>query len=74
MKAGRIFNRSGERGSAVFLVVALLAIMVIYLSTNQVRLHHLKRELKLIEAKQVRKFQTPARTRPDTAARGNDGR
>ena len=73
-RAGWVFNKSGgalrtdapyqtrlgERGSATILVLALVAIMMVFLTANQLVLHNLKRELKIIEQKQIKKFQPPA--------------
>ena len=52
-------KRSRERGSATILVFALVAILVVYLNGNQLALHSAKRELRLLEAKQLKKFQGP---------------
>ena len=52
----------GERGSATILVLTLLAILVVYMNSNQLALHTLKRDLRLIEQKQLKKFQPPPRT------------
>lgn len=51
--------RRGERGSATILVFALLAIMVLYMNSNQLALHSLKRDLRVVEQKQLKKFQPP---------------
>ena len=53
-----------QRGSATILVFALLAIMVLYMNSNQLTLRSLQRELRLVEAKQLKKFQAPAKTTP----------
>lgn len=53
-----------QRGSATILVFALLAIMVLYMNSNQLTLRSLQRELRLVEAKQLKKFQAPAKTAP----------
>lgn len=52
-------HRRSERGSATILVFALVAILVVYMNGNQLALHSAKRELRLIEAKQLKKFQAP---------------
>lgn len=52
-------KRPGERGSATILVFALVAILVLYMNGNQLALHSTKRELRLLEAKQLKKFQAP---------------
>ena len=49
----------GERGSATILVLALVAIMMVFLTANQRVLHSLKREVRLIEQQQLKKFQPP---------------
>jgi hypothetical protein len=51
-----------QRGSATILVLALLAILVLYMNSNQLALHTLKRDLRLIDQKQLKKFQPPRRT------------
>lgn len=48
--------RRNERGSAMILVMALLAIMTIYLVSNGVVLNQLRAELKQIEHRQQLKF------------------
>jgi hypothetical protein len=45
--------RSRQAGSAVVVILLLLAIMLIYITANLKALHSLKRELKLIETRQV---------------------
>lgn len=52
--------RRQERGSATILVFALVAILVLYMNGNQLALHSAKRELRLLEQKQLKKFQPPA--------------
>ena len=52
-----------ERGSAVIVVLALLAIITVYVVANSRTLFHLKSELKLIEQQQLKKF-TPAKHCP----------
>ncbi|MGA2866335.1 MAG: hypothetical protein ABSF95_17820 [Verrucomicrobiota bacterium] len=46
-----------ERGSAVIVVLALLAIVFIYIGYNVRTLHYLARELKLVERQQTRRLQ-----------------
>ena len=53
-------TRRGERGSATVLVLALVAMMMAFLTANQLVLHNLKRELRIVEQKQLKKFQPPA--------------
>ena len=57
----------GERGSATILVLALVAIMAVFLTSNQRVLHSLKREVQLVEQKQLKKFQAPT-AKPDAPA------
>lgn len=52
-------KRTRERGSATILVFALIAILVVYMNGNQLALQSAKRELRLLEAKQLKKFQAP---------------
>lgn len=52
-------NPKREAGSATILVFALLAIMVLYMNSNQLALHSLKRDLRVVEQKQLKKFQPP---------------
>lgn len=56
--AARPYRRR-EGGSATILVLALLAIMAVFLTSNQRVLHSLKREVRLVEEKQLKKFQVP---------------
>ena len=48
-------SRQHEQGSAVLVVLALLAVMCLLLASNTVTLNSLKRELRLIEEKQVQR-------------------
>ena len=43
---------------AVIVVMAIIAILLIYAATNLRTLHHLGRHLNLLEEKQVRRLQT----------------
>ena len=52
-------NPKRERGSATILVLALVAIMLVFLTANQRVLHNLKREVRLVEQQQLKKFQPP---------------
>ena len=52
-------RQGGERGSATILVLALVAIMMVFLTTNQRVLYNLKREVRLVEQQQLKKFQPP---------------
>jgi hypothetical protein len=46
-----------QSGSAVIVVIALLAIILIYVAGNLRTLTHLGRELKLLERQQIRRIQ-----------------
>ena len=74
--AGR---RAGQRGSAVIVVLAFLAIMLIYVDSNLQTLGHLNRDLKLVERRQLRHWEIagmlstnapPARPAPAAAPSG----
>ncbi len=57
--------RKCERGSATVLVFVLVVILIAILAGNQLVLHNLKRELKLIEQKQLKQLKAqPARPAP----------
>jgi hypothetical protein len=49
-----------QSGSAVIVVMALLAIILIYVAANLRTLTSLGRELKLLERQQIRRLQTAA--------------
>ncbi len=51
-----------QAGSAVIVVMALLAIILVYVAGNLRTLHYLGRELKLLELQQTRRLQTAAPT------------
>lgn len=55
----KVSSRESEGGSATILVLALVAIMMVFLTANQLVLHNLKRELRLVEQKQLKRFQPP---------------
>lgn len=50
--------RRSEGGSAVFVCVALLAIMVIFITANSGALFHLRGEINLLEQQQVKRLNT----------------
>ena len=54
-----VSGQRSESGSATILILALLALMAVLLSANQLVLHNLKRELRLVEQQQLKKFQPP---------------
>ncbi|NBV21971.1 MAG: hypothetical protein EBS05_08630 [Proteobacteria bacterium] len=62
----KAWNVKWEAGSATVLVFALVVILVAILASNQFVLHNLKRELKLIEQQQLKKYHPPVRSRPAT--------
>lgn len=49
--------RRGERGFLVIALLAILAIMLIYVNVNVRLLGHLRRELKLVEQKQIQRLE-----------------
>ena len=52
--------RGPERGSATLVVFILLIIVLAFIAANSVTLHHLSRELRLIEREQLKKYGTNA--------------
>jgi hypothetical protein len=50
-------SRHGQSGSAVIVVMALLAIILVYVAGNLKTLANLGRELKLLERQQIRRLQ-----------------
>ena len=60
MKALRVpFNRQrSQRGSAVIVVMGLLAIMAICVSVNLAAIHTVDRELKFLDKKQTQHWQS----------------
>jgi hypothetical protein len=48
-----------HRGMAVIVVLALVSILLIYITANIRTLNQLGRDLKLIEQKQLHRWQTP---------------
>lgn len=61
-------TRSGERGSAVLVVLALLLIMAALALGNNRTLHQLHQELDLLEQHQLRKPGTTKQLRPISPA------
>jgi hypothetical protein len=49
-------RRNSERGVAVIIVIAFLAILLVYLATNLLTLSRLGRELSLLDQKQTRRL------------------
>ncbi len=61
----QIHSRHPERGSAVIVTLAMLAIMLLCVGANTIAIRTLSRELKLVEKKQMQRLQHAA---PATAA------
>ena len=57
---GRPGRSAGQQGSAVIVVLAFLAIMLLYVGSNLNSLAGLHRELKLVEHRQLRHWETAA--------------
>ena len=51
------FRHSRERGTALIVVMALLAIMCVFMICTTESLFHVKKELKLIEKKQLQRYE-----------------
>jgi ABC-type transporter Mla subunit MlaD len=52
-------RREKSRGSAVLVVLVLLGIMALYLMGNSVTLHNLRVDMRVVEAKQLRRYREP---------------
>lgn len=52
-------KRQAQRGVAVIVVLALLAIILLYIGANARTLYYLGRELKLIERQQLQRLAQP---------------
>ncbi len=50
---------ASQRGSATALVLAILALVAVYVVANSLVTRHLKADLKLIEQKQLKKYAAP---------------
>lgn len=57
-----IRHSSQPRGSAVVVMLVIIAILGIFVVANAKRLHQLKRELKIVERRQLEKFHPPPST------------
>ena len=57
----RKIQDTATRGSAVLIILVLLACMAIILAANSAMLHSLKQELKLIDQQQQKKYGPGAR-------------
>jgi Tfp pilus assembly protein PilX len=53
-------HRNAQRGSALLVVMVVLAILTMYAMANTVTLSQLGREIRLIEKEQQEKFRTPS--------------
>ena len=51
---------SAERGSTVLVILVMLSIMVAFAITNSRTTYHLKRELQLIEKRQLKRYESTA--------------
>ena len=63
ISSGKISNLGStrtERGSVVLVLLVLLGIMAVYLACNNLVLNNLRRELGVIEKKQIEKFSRPS--------------
>ena len=56
---------------AVILVMALLAIILVYVAGNLGTIHHLSRELRLIDQKQVRRLESVSKANAVAVAATN---
>jgi len=58
-----------ENGFAVLVVFILMSIMVVFVTSNALVLHHLHQEIKLVEKRQLKKFEAaPANSLVQTNA------
>lgn len=69
----RLSNRQSHRarndGSAVVVMIALLGLMLVFVGANLKTLHFLKREIKLIDTRQVHRLE---RQHPAIASSGTN--
>jgi Na+-transporting NADH:ubiquinone oxidoreductase subunit NqrC len=56
VKAG-VASRRGRQGSALMVVLVFLSLIAALVVSNSVMLHHLDRELRLLDRQQQRKFE-----------------
>ena len=63
-----VSTKSGRRGSAVIVVLALLVLIMAFMAGNNVTLRSLRQDMQIIEERQLRKYESLkpglARTRP----------
>lgn len=64
MKIHSPSSRRGERGVAVIVVLAFLAIILLYLAANNQSLVQLKRQIKLTEQHQLKRTQVVTNAPP----------
>ncbi|HWX23254.1 MAG TPA: hypothetical protein VN578_25405 [Candidatus Binatia bacterium] len=62
-------GRRDERGMAVIVVLALLAIIFIYIAANIRTLNYLEKDVKLLELKQTRRLAVSSTTNRHSAAK-----
>jgi hypothetical protein len=67
----KISRGKRERGSAVFIIMILLALLAAYISSNAVALAVLKRDIQLIEKRQANQ-RPPAAPQPSAATEQGD--
>lgn len=67
-------SRPRERGSAVIVVLVLLAIVLVYINGNLRTLHYLGRELRLIERQQTRRLEAAGRKAADRGKQAEAGK
>jgi type II secretory pathway component PulK len=60
--SSRLAPTAPRRGSAVLIILVLLAAMAVIVSTNSTTLHLLKQELKQIDQRQQKKFEMAPRS------------
>lgn len=59
MRLAHRTRRHRQSGSAVIVLIVVLALMLIYIGANVRTLHYLQQELKLIEKSQVQRLDRP---------------
>lgn len=71
MKTSGFASQPRQHGSAIVVVLALLGIMLLYVAANLRALHHLGRQLKYVEQRQIQRLNpraAPTKTAPDATA------
>ena len=61
-RGGLLRHSQNTRGSAVVVMLVILAILGIFVVANAKRLHQLSQELKIVERRQLEKFRRPTVT------------